>query len=51
MFMLSTQGREEPGIAQRVQIFELFEVRPIGSVVLWVTPQMQTDEITLAELD
>jgi hypothetical protein len=38
-------------IAQRFHILELFEVRPIGSVVLWVAPRMQTDEITLAELD
>ena len=46
------ERRTRLGIAQRVHIvhiFELFEVRSIGSVVLWLTPQMQTDEITLAE--
>jgi len=45
------ERRTRLGIAQRVHIFEPFEVRAIGSVVLWLTPQMQTDEITLAELD
>jgi hypothetical protein len=44
------ERRTRLGIAQ-VHIFELFEVRPNWSVVLWLTPQMQTDEITLAELD
>ena len=38
-------------IAQRAHVLELFEVHPFGSVVLWVAPRTQTDEMTLAELD
>ena len=46
-----TQGSEEHGFDRATSyLLELFEVRPIGSVVSWVTPPMQTDEITLAEL-